>query len=93
VAKKVASFRLDEGLLERVAAYAKSRGTSQAIVIEAAVQGFMEDAEGGVPDLPVSDTPEVREKRAAAVKPEPQQETYAQLLGARHRRLAREMGW
>jgi hypothetical protein len=72
MARKVSSFRLDVELLARVDAYAKSRGASQAQVIEAALEGFLAEAEGGVPDLPVVDTPAVRlerAKRAAPVKP------------------------
>lgn len=65
MAKKVASFRLEVELLDWVASYAKSRGTSQAVVLEAALRGLQEDSASGVPDLPVVDSPSVRRDRAA----------------------------
>jgi hypothetical protein len=64
MAKKAATFRLEVDLLDWVATYAKSRGTTQAVVLEGALSAFRDGCEGGVPDLPVADSPEVRRERA-----------------------------
>jgi hypothetical protein len=69
MARKVASFRLDVDLLDWVGVYAKTRGASQAVVIESALANLKREAEGGVPDLPVADTPEVRVERALKAAP------------------------
>lgn len=52
MAKLPVPFRLDPEKLGRVDAYAKARGRSRQTVLEQAVDNFLEDAEGGVPDLP-----------------------------------------
>lgn len=59
------SHRLDEELASWATEYGVSRGTSRAIVIEEALRHFRELSKGGVPDLPVVDTPEVKAQRAA----------------------------
>lgn len=69
MARKVASFRLETELLDWVGAYAKTRGTTQAVVLETALASLKRDAEGGVPHLPVADSPEVRIERAKAAAP------------------------
>jgi hypothetical protein len=61
------SHRLDEGLAAWATEYGASRGTSRAVVIEEALRHFRELSRGGVPELPVVDTPEVRQERASAV--------------------------
>jgi hypothetical protein len=60
MARKIASFRLEVELLDWVTSYAKSRGTSQAVVVESALRSLQEDSANGVPDLPVTETPVVR---------------------------------
>lgn len=52
MAKKVASFRLEDGTLDWVGSYAKSRGVAQAVIVEQALVSYRQDAEMGVPDLP-----------------------------------------
>lgn len=61
------SHRLDEELAAWAAEYGSSRGTSRAVVIEEALRHFRDLSKGGVPDLPVVDTPAVRRERAASV--------------------------
>jgi hypothetical protein len=57
MAKKAATFRLEEASLAWVALYAEERSRSegrkvgQADVIEAALASFRRDCEGGVPDV------------------------------------------
>jgi hypothetical protein len=92
--KKVASFRLDVDLLEWLGSYAKSRGATQAAVLEGALAAFRRECEGGVPDLPVPDSPVVRRQRAqvaAAGQVAPASDflpgEYAKLMGERQRRL------
>jgi hypothetical protein len=66
--KSQVSHRLDDELLSWATEYGSSRGTSRAVVIEEALRHFRELTRGGVPDLPVVDTPAVREQRAGASK-------------------------
>jgi hypothetical protein len=76
------SHRLDEGLASWATEYGASRGTSRAVVIEEALRHFQALSKGGVPDLPVVDTPEVR-----AVRAEKYVETKADWDTARQRGL------
>lgn len=87
MAKKLKSYRLEEDLLARVGVYAKSRGASETALVEAALEWFMAEAKGGVPDLP-AEKPVYKPK----AKPAPQ-ESYSQIMGGRQSRLAKEMGW
>lgn len=88
MAKIAVALRLDPQKLAKLDKYAKARGASRQVLLEAAVDDFLESAERGVPDLPVVDTPEVRQQRVA-VPPAPE----PSLLGMRQRRLNKEMGW
>jgi hypothetical protein len=87
MARKVASFRLDVDLLDWVGVYAKTRGASQAVVIESALANLKREAEGGVPDLPVADTPEVRVERALKAAP------VQRASSIETRRALNPMGW
>ena len=90
MAKKVASFRLETDVLDWVGSYSKTRGTSQAVVVEQALMHFRELSKGGVPDLPVVDTPEVRQERAKVayvVPPDAGRSEWAKNMSARQRAL------
>jgi hypothetical protein len=83
------SHRLDEGLAAWATEYGASRGTSRAVVIEEALRHFRELSRSGVPELPVVDTPVVREQRAAAAP----DRLRARPMSERSQKMAREMGW
>lgn len=61
MAKKAATYRLEAESLEWVSSYAEERSkadgrkVSQADVIEMGIAALRQDAEGGVPDLTVSE--------------------------------------
>jgi hypothetical protein len=88
------SHRLDEELLAWATEYGESRRTSRAVVIEEALRHFRGLSEGGVPDLPVVDTPAVREKRAEQRESAPDlrgqyaMERQAKLNAAKYRRAS-----
>lgn len=85
MAKKLKSYRLDEGLLGEVAAYAAERKCSETVVVEAGIRALLDLAKGGVPDLP-DPKPAPKVKVAASSVP-------ANPLAGRQARLNREMGW
>jgi hypothetical protein len=61
---KVKGTRLSDELALWVEEYAAARGTDAATVLRMAVESFRREAESGVPDLPVADSPQVRRERA-----------------------------
>jgi hypothetical protein len=70
--KTTVSHRLDDELLAWANEYARSRATTRSILLEEGLRHLRDLSRGGVPDLPVVDTPAVRlerAKRAAPVKP------------------------
>lgn len=81
------SHRLDEELLAWATEYGTSRGSSRAVVIEEALRHFQALSRGGVPDLPSE----------AVVLPAPKTKPAAKgvpsILGERHARLSKQMGW
>jgi hypothetical protein len=94
MARQVVSHRLDSELLERATVYAEARGTTRSVLIEAGLRSLLDDAERGVPELPVADSPQVRRERAreaarAYVAPASDflPGEYVKLLGERQRRL------
>jgi hypothetical protein len=75
MAKKAATFRLEESSLAWLSSYAEERSKSegrkvgQGEVVEAALASFRQDCEGGVPDLPEPQTvTEVVEPAKAAAR-------------------------
>jgi hypothetical protein len=72
MAKKAATFRLEEESLAWVASAAErmsgyeGRKVAQAEVVEIALASFRGDCEGGVPDVPSTVTEVVESERAAA---------------------------
>lgn len=88
-AKVPVALRLSTEKLARVDAYAKARGSSRQVVLEKAVDGFLDDTERGVPDLPVDTTPsrERQEANKAALKSARQAATQHDHNMARQQRL------
>jgi hypothetical protein len=64
MAKVPVALRLAPEKLARVDAYAKARGRSRQVVLESAVDSFLDDSGRGVPDL-VEDTTPTREEQEA----------------------------
>jgi hypothetical protein len=84
MAKKAATFRLEESSLAWLSSYAEERSKSegrkvgQGEVVEAALASFRQDCEGGVPDLPepstvteVVEQEKAEEQIAARLTPKP----------------------
>lgn len=83
VAKVARAVRLTPETVERVKSLASSLGRSEQTVMESAIEAFLDDAEGGTPD--------VVEEPVVEATPAPM--TNAEMMRARQRQLAREMGW
>lgn len=82
MAKKVASFRLETELLDWLGVYAKTRDTSQGVLVEEALRHFQGLTAGGVPDLPKPEVP-----KPVARRQEVEEETSADWAMARQRML------
>jgi metal-responsive CopG/Arc/MetJ family transcriptional regulator len=87
---KLVSLRLEDELASWVEGYREARGWSRAELISTALRSFRADSEDGVPDL-VSASPEV--VPASSESTPVSRLSEEQLVRARHRQLAREMGW
>jgi len=87
--KTTVSHRLDDGLLEWANAYAKTRGTTRSILLEEGLRALQGLAKGGVPGLPVVDTPAVRQQRQewSPAQIDEGRAEYARNIAARQRKL------
>jgi hypothetical protein len=77
---KLVSLRVDDVLWQAVGDYAKQRGSTKTAVMDAALRGFLKDAEGGVPELETA--------RPVARRP-----VVPNYMRERQERLRKEMGW
>lgn len=67
MAKVPKTYRFDEELVARVAAYAGARGSTATDVFAAGAELLLGLAEGGVPELPAPEARVERARRAAPV--------------------------
>lgn len=71
MAKVPIALRLQPETLDWLDGYARSRGSSRQVILEAAVESLREDVLGGVPDLPPEPKPSPAVRSRPVVKPVP----------------------